>query len=93
MKKDSDTISKYMLHTFSFPSTACAVGKAHFYVDKPVHVQKPPALSITSTLHPLVTVCNTARTAGVAVQASQWPLWKTCYQTGRPTCATTLPVD
>lgn len=31
-------------------------------------------------------------TAGVAVQPSQWPLWKTCYQTGRPACAT-LPVD
>lgn len=31
-------------------------------------------------------------TAGVAVQPSQWPLWKTCYQTGQPTCAT-LPVD
>lgn len=32
-------------------------------MDKPVHVQKPPALSITSTLYPLVTVCNMARTA------------------------------
>lgn len=96
MKKGSDTISKYMLFTHLFlpKCRCCCCRKSTFPLrcEQTCTSPKTTYSRITSTLHPLMTVWNAARTAGVAVQASQWPLWKTCYQTGWPTCAT-LPVD